>query len=432
LSFQKSGRVLKQDVLDICGELTDGTSPFDSKAISYIDKVYQGLIAGNNLFDISCAEPWIWAQRKNPILLVLRAPVTGTATFTNGSTTSAFSSAPAISLEGRHLSLSGLSDIYRISQHTAGATSFSLDQVYLGATGSIGFTASQYDYEAVNDVVIINSKNSKIDFTEGGSQRTATLTSGSYSPTTLCTEIASKLTAAGTKTYTATFNSITRKFSIVQGGTIFSLLFGSGSNAYVSSSGVLGYDVQDLTGSVSYTSGYALSGIARMSKPITIYKSSLSGSQSARDVNKIFMIDDNSFLRDYPINSIAASLPDKFCPIEQNQDGLWVLRFNGAVQEDTRIEVYDIPVARRITDNVNSFPLIPGSFSDFLVYGAAHFLQVDKSDSKAADSLGKAQAQLKSLISFNRQGSQIAGNAYGKLTPRPCGTKRLLAPGGSY
>lgn len=430
MSFQKSTRVLKQDVLTICGELTDGTSPFDAQATSYLDKVYQGLIAGNNLFDLSCMEPWVWAQAKYPIALTLSAKVTGAATLTNASTSGTFSIAPNISLEGRYLALEGVSDLYRISQHTAASTAFSLDQAFLDTTGSYNYTAYKYDYEAVNDVIIINSKNCKIDFTANGSTYAATLTSGSYSPTTLCTEIDTRLTAASSQSYTVTFNSITRKFTIVQGGTTFTLLFATGTNAYISASGVLGYDIEDQTGALTYTSTYALSGIARLSKPISMYRSN--SPQNSRDSNKIFMIDDNTFQRDYPMGQHTLAMPDKFCISEMGNDGLWTLRFNASVDEDTRAEVNYIPVARKLVDNVNSFPLIPGSFSDFLVYGAAHFIQADKSDTKATDSIQKAQAQLKALISFNRQGSQLAGNAFGKLVPRPEGMKRQWGSGSAY
>jgi hypothetical protein len=433
LSFQKSTTTLKQEVLEICGELTDGTSPFDAKATSYIDDVHRALISGNNLFDISCMEPWVWAQRKNPIILTLQPSVTGAASLTEGSTIGAFSVAPTISLEGRYLCIESNTDPYMITSHTANSTAFSIDQGALMSTGSYNYTAIQYDYQAVNDILIVNSRNCKIDFSEGGAQLTATLAFGSYSPSALCADIAAKMTAAsGAQTYTTSFDSITRKFTIVQGGTTFSLLFGSGTNGYISASGLLGYDVNDYTCAVTYTSAYALSGITRMSKPITMYKNSPVYDQAARDSGKIFMIDDNTFLRDYPMNRLTNQIPDKFCIINQATDGILTLRFNGSVGSVTRIEVNDIPVARKLFDNANSYPLVPGDFSKFLVYAAAHFIQTDKSDSKAADSATKAIQQLKALISFNRQGSQIAGNKFGQLVARPDQIKRPWGTGDAY
>lgn len=432
MSHQKSTRELKIEVLEICGELTDGTSPFDALAVSYLNKVYRGLIAGNNLFDISCDEPWVWAQSKYPIILTLKAAVTGSAAMVNASTSGVFSSAPSISLEGRYIKFEGQADIYRITQHTAASTAFQIDQGFLGGSGSLNYSANQYDYDAINDVIVISSKNNKIDFTEGGSQLTATLTPGSYSPTALCTEIDSKMTAAGAQSYTVTFNSITRKFTIAQGGATFSLLFESGTNAALSASSVLGFDIEDLSDVLSYSSTYALSAIARLSKPISIYKGSAYYNENSRDANKIFMVDDNTFLRDYPFSRFTAAIPDKFAAVEKNPDGLWVLRFNGAPTEDTRAELNIIPPARALMDSENSFPLLPGDSTDFLVNGAAHYIQTDKSDSKAQDSLAKAQANLKALIAHNRQGSQLAGQNFGKMIARPSGLKRQWGTGSAY
>ncbi len=432
MSFQRSTRDLKQEVLKISGELTDGTSPFDSDAVSYLNTVYKYLITGNSFFDVSCDEPWVWAQAKYPITLALKPSVAVAATLTNASTSGTFGTAPSTSLEGRYLKIPGVSDIYRITQHTAAATAFQIDQEFLGTTGSYNVNAYKYDYDAFNDVIVVSSKNNKIDFTEGGAELTATLTPGSYSPTTLCTEIDTRITAAGAQSYTVSFNTINRKFTLASAGTSFSLLFGSGTNSAISASSILGFDQDDQTGALTYSSGYALSAIARISKPISIYKNGVSFNLANKDSNKIFMIDDNSFLRDYPMNRLDLAIPDKFCPVEQNPDGLWTLRFNASVQEECRIEVNYIPVARTLQDNANSFPLVPGAFSDFLVYGAAHFIQVDKSDSKAQDSLNKAISQLKALIEFNRQGSQIAGNSFGKLTPRMSQMPRQWGSGSAY
>ena len=38
-----------------------------------------------------------------------------------------------------------------------------------GARPGAGRKKSEYDYEAVNDVIVINSKNCKVDFTANGS-----------------------------------------------------------------------------------------------------------------------------------------------------------------------------------------------------------------------------------------------------------------------
>lgn len=419
MAFQKSTTQLKNDVLTRCGELTDGSSQFESDVVLYLNKVYQNLLAGGNLFDPSANEAWVWAQSKNPILFSLAPTVTGTATLTNGSTAGTFGSTPTLSLEGRYLFISGQSDVYKISQHTAASTSFSIDQEYLETTGSYNYTATKLDYDMFSNTIIINSKNNKIDFTEGGGELTATLTSGSYTPAALCTEIDTRMTAAGSQSYTVSFNSITRKFTIAQGGASFSLLFGTGTNAGISASATLGYDCNNYTGALTYSSEYALSAIMRITKPISIYRNGVNYSGNPKDSNKIFLIDDNTFMRECPINRMSQAIPDKFCVIEQNPDGLTSIRVNSYVDENVRCELGYIPVHRALFDNANSFPIVPSPFSDFLVYGAAHFIMIDKSDSKADVFRQMAQAELKALIADNRKGISNSGQNQGRIIPRP-------------
>jgi len=428
LSYKKSTNEIKKEVLTICGELTDGTSPFDSEVLKYLNNVHQGLIAGNNLFDISCMEPWVWAQAKSPITLKLTPAISGTVSLVNGSSSGTLSASPSANLEGRYVFFDGVLDAYRISYHSGVSTTISLDYVFLGDTGSFNFTAFKYDYDVLDDVIAVDNKN-LISFNEGATELIATIPRGTYTPAALATAAALALQTAGTKTYTGSFDSTTRKFSFVQGGTSFSLTFGTGSYPDSSAASLLGFDQEDQSGALTYESAYALSGIARFSKPILVSQGALT---NPKDSKKIFMIDDNSFDREYPIAMRPNAIPDKFCIIMQKQDGQTAIRVNGSVQDDLRIEVPYIPVPKKLCDNDNSYPLVPGSYSDFLVYAAAHFIQMDKSDSKATDSLNKAQAQLKALIAFNRQGSQIAGNNQGKLIPRAAGLSRRFGTRSVY
>ena len=421
MSFLKSTPELKAEVLAICGELTDGNSPYDALAVQYLNDVYQGVLAGGNEFGIDVAEPWVWAQSKRPILLTLVPAETGIATLTQDSNSGTFSVAPTISLAGRYFRVESRADIYRIATHAANATAFTLDQPYIEAGGALNFMAFQIDYNVTDDSIIIDSTNNKIDFIESGSTvLTATLTSGVYTPTTLCTEVALQMNAAGgAPVYTCTFNTLSRKFTITQtSGTLFTLSFDSGTNAAVSASDPLGFDIEDQSGALTYTSGYSLSGILRLTKPITMYREAPTYAQSARDSGKIFNIDDNTFLREYPMSRMTQDVPDKFCVVEMSPTGLWKIRVNASVLNPIRAEVNHIPVTRRLVDNEASFPSIPGSYSKYLVYGAAHFIMLDKSDSKAEQYFNLARAKLMALMNDNRKGMSLAGNNFGKLIPR--------------
>ena len=417
--MSKSTRQLKKEVLRICGELEDGNSPFDSNAVDYLNDLHRGVIAGGNLFGSDVAEPWVWAQSKRPILLALQPKVdTGTVSLVADSAAGTFSSAPVASMEGRFLYISTQADVYRIATHTAGATAFTLDYPYLEATGSYTFLAVKLDYKAIDDNIIINSLNNKIDFNEGGSQLTATLISGTYNPTTLCTEIATRLGASGVQIYTVTFNSITRKFTIAQGGATFVLMFGTGTNVYVSAAGTLGFDQENKSGALTYSSGYALNGVLRITKPLSMYRESEISSEAAKDSNKIFLVDDNTFLREFPISRISEKVPDKFCLVDQDQNALWTLRMNAYPDEEIRVEMNYIPLVKKLIDSDSNFPLVPEPNANFLIYGAAHFLLNDKSDSKADKYLQMAQAQLKALVNDNRKGLSLGGQNFGRIIPR--------------
>ena len=420
MSFQKSTLDLKNEVLEICGELTDGTSPYNDRAVTYLNKVYQGVLAGGNEFGIEVAEPWVWAQSKRPILLSLVPKQIGSATLVQDSNLGTFSVAPTMSLQGRYFKVESRADFYRIANHTANSTSFTLDQPYLQDGGTLNFRAFKLDYDVVDDTIIINSTNNKIDFREVSTTTlTATLVVGTYTPTTLCAQIKTQLEASGTATYTVTFNDLSRKFTIATSGSYFDLVFESGPSILNSASGVLGYDIEDLQSALSYTSPYALSGVLRFTKPITMYREAPYYYSSAKDVGKIFMIDDNTMLREYPLNRLVEEIPEKFCPSDINSDGLWKIRFNSSVlDKPVRAEVNYIPVARKLVDNASSYPIVFGSYTDYLVFGAAHFILMDKSDNRADQYFKLAQAKLLAMVNDNRKGQALAGINYGRLIPR--------------
>ena len=75
-----------------------------------------------------------------------------------------------------------------------------------------------------------------VDFDEGSTELTATLTSGSYSLTDFITELARAMTAAGGQTYTVSLNRSTRQITISATGN-FSLLLSSGT--HIASSGLI-------------------------------------------------------------------------------------------------------------------------------------------------------------------------------------------------
>lgn len=102
--------------------------------------------------------------------------------------------------------------------------------------------------------------NDDIDFKEdGGSELTATLDAGTYTPAELAAEIASKMGSAGDGSTTAAYSSTTKKITISRTGTSLSLLWDSGTNAATSAGVYAGYDTSaDDTGSLSYAADNAI------------------------------------------------------------------------------------------------------------------------------------------------------------------------------
>jgi hypothetical protein len=103
---------------------------------------------------------------------------------------------------------------------------------------------------------IVDSTNNKIDFKEsgGGAQLHATITSGTYTPTTLAAEIKTQLQTAGAQTYTVTFSTSTGLWTISSAGSYLSFLNSTGTNTATAILKLsLGFSTSDLTGSLTYT-----------------------------------------------------------------------------------------------------------------------------------------------------------------------------------
>jgi len=147
---------LKTAVLQHAGELTDGTSAYDTLVVTYLNRIYGELVCGGSTFVPELSEPWSWARASAPgTLALLPAYETGSATLTNASTSGTFSDTPAASLgsfAGRFLQMFSRADVYRISAHTAGSASFTLDQAYQEATVTSSFSAAKLDYALTSGI----------------------------------------------------------------------------------------------------------------------------------------------------------------------------------------------------------------------------------------------------------------------------------------
>lgn len=106
---------------------------------------------------------------------------------------------------------------------------------------------------------IVEGFNDKLDFSEGGSARVATLTAGNYATGALMAaqiETAMDAAPSATNTYAVSYDSATGLFTIARdtGSDALALLASSGANVAQAAWGDLGYDASDHSGDTTYDS----------------------------------------------------------------------------------------------------------------------------------------------------------------------------------
>lgn len=118
------------------------------------------------------------------------------------------------------------------------------------------FRISLQNIEFANTVYPINRHNNKLYFSEDGNPTvTATLSVNSYTYTTMAVELKAQLEAAGAGTYTVTYNTSSKKFTIAVSGGATNFQWVTGvDNAYEE----LGFDESLFTNSISLTSNYPI------------------------------------------------------------------------------------------------------------------------------------------------------------------------------
>lgn len=414
-------------ILTRAGEPTVGTSPFESDAKTYLNKIHHILLSGGNVFDVDIDETWTWARAKNPLTVELVAPYqTGYISLTNESEVGAFSAAPTVSLKGWHIQVTSGNttagttnpEIYRIISHTASATAFELDSAFVGDTASAAtFKAFKLDYQLVPGYLYIDSTNNKLDFFDGTAQTqlTATLTAGSYTPSQLATHVAAQITTPSAANWTGSYDSDTNLFSFTSdlsgGATRLGWLGATGTNFSKSALALLGFDCLDTAASNTsvLSSAYVLGGISRLIEPFRVFRqwdATIDG------------VDNLKMAQEYPLSDVRMGLPTKFTRLWEDPAGrIWV-RFNKYPQNNTKIEVEYVPVPRDLQDNAASIPVVPRKYSDILEYGAASFILIDKENDKAATYATLAAKQLQAMRNNNRAELYKTGKNFGEIVPR--------------
>ena len=146
LTYFKYGADILQDILFRGGELTaltGSTSQYLTRAKGYIQRVYHDIVIG---------APWPWALKDPPGTLNIVAKQTGNATATQDSTSVTFDDSISPTVAGYWLEIDGKQVPYRISSHTAGSTSLTLDATYKESSVSSGAcTIYKDEYSLADD-----------------------------------------------------------------------------------------------------------------------------------------------------------------------------------------------------------------------------------------------------------------------------------------
>lgn len=152
----QTAKDIKFDALTLAGELTSGVSDYDAFAVTELNAHYNNLLSGAPIFEIPAGAPYDWAISRDPGIFILQpAFTTGTLTLTASSTSGTFSDAPSVALGsfvGRFVKTSR-PEYYRITAHTAGSTSITLDSAWLGTTGAYTHQTVKLDYELTTNIL---------------------------------------------------------------------------------------------------------------------------------------------------------------------------------------------------------------------------------------------------------------------------------------
>lgn len=415
---------IQNEVLQKAGEPTNGNSPFETIAMTYINKVHQAIIGGGSIFNIDVDEPWTWARSKHPIVLELEpAYVLGSVTFTVNDVNITFSEAPSVSVEGWHIQANGKPTVYRITKHNAGEQAAQIDSSFVDTSGAYTYRAMKLDYQIQPVYMYVDSSNDRIDFREtAATVLTASLTHGAYTPANLVAHVVARLGATGTATWTGAYDSVSQAFSVTS--SVTSVLFGvTGANRKRSTMPLIGLDQTDQTAS-SFTSVYIPNAISRLIEPFKIF-------QQSCDEPFIRSTDPIRMQEDYPISMTEQRVPNRFCRVQEDNSGRITVRFNSYPQYKTKVMIDWIPVPHDLQDNVASFPLIPRGDVDTLIHGAAAFIAFDKEDTKFDAFMKLVGSGLQAMQKKNRALLNRTGEYFAQIIPRQdyIGPKKVLRYG---
>ncbi len=142
---------LLDDMLRRAGESTTGNSKYEARALIYLNRAYRSLSQGGLEFDNKKVRDWWWLYTQGNLVL---QPIrnSGTVSVTQNNATATLSAVVNSDLDGYFFKVDGFADVFKVSAHTSGSASLTLDSVYTGDTNATAtYTLWKLDYDLASD-----------------------------------------------------------------------------------------------------------------------------------------------------------------------------------------------------------------------------------------------------------------------------------------
>lgn len=264
---------------------------------------------------------------------------------------------------------------------------------------AISLIADQREYNIQTDLgidgnIVITTANQKLDFNEGGGALLATITAGTYTPTTLCAEIKTQMESAGAATYTITYSG--RVFRISNDATL-GLLAATGTNIANGIWDTIGFAATDLSGFINYAANYYIDVGNFM-----MFESILQQTAGARPNPLVYLNPTDNFLHE-AVGSTVAPSAVKFWGYKDNDE----IYFVGTPNANAAAQLLGY-YFRKVTALVNDtdVPNLPDAAHDLLIYFSLRqwFLRDGDKNSNTVTNMYTEEMQSVSLGLSNPQG----------------------------
>ena len=147
---------LLTDVIFRAGEPASG-SDFADAALRYLNRAYQSLWNGGSELDPTIQEVWWWLRKDGRGSIIVQ-PIkdTGTVAVTNNNATATLSAVVNTDLDGWYFKVDGHPDVFRVSAHTSGSDTLTLDSVYTGPDATAAtYKLLKLEYDLPTDCIYL-------------------------------------------------------------------------------------------------------------------------------------------------------------------------------------------------------------------------------------------------------------------------------------